>query len=79
MSRPNSIHAACVTTDMSLTPLMPSCSLFVTTHGSPLPEKGPPTLSLHAVLTAALTAFGDATLDLDDVEAMCASLMEQVS
>lgn len=56
-----------------------NCSLFITTNAQPLPATGaPPTLSLHALLTAAKIAFGTESLDLDDVEGMCASLMEQV-
>lgn len=53
--------------------------LFITTEGQPLPEKGPPTLSLDAILTTARVSFADPTLDLDDIECMCASLMDQVS
>ena len=52
--------------------------LFVTTSGTPLPPSGPPTLSLHALLTAARIAFTDPSLDVDDIESMCASLMDQV-
>ncbi|BGP16532.1 hypothetical protein JCM10213v2_004534 [Rhodosporidiobolus nylandii] len=61
-------------------------TLLVTTNGSPLPPSGPPTLSLHALLAAARIAFPPDTggvadrndeLDVDDVEAMCAGLMEQ--
>ncbi|GJN90758.1 hypothetical protein Rhopal_003772-T1 [Rhodotorula paludigena] len=52
--------------------------LFILTNGNPVPPTGPPTLSLHALLTAARLVFPDGdTLDIDDVEAMCASLMEQ--
>ncbi|BGP40393.1 hypothetical protein JCM10449v2_004355 [Rhodotorula kratochvilovae] len=55
--------------------------LYITTNGRPLPPSGPPTLSLHALLAAARAAFPpDAEgvpLDLDDVEGMCVSLMEQ--
>lgn len=53
--------------------------LFVLTSGSPAPPTGPPTLSLHALLRAAQVSFQDPTLDIDDVESMCVSLMEQVS
>lgn len=53
--------------------------LFVTSNGSPLPLSGPPTLSLHALLTAARISFQDSSLDIDDIESMCASLMDQVS
>lgn len=53
--------------------------LFVLTNGSPLPPTGPPTLSLHALLAAARLSFQDPSLDVDDVESMCVSLMEQVS
>ncbi|GAA6059040.1 hypothetical protein JCM10212_001265 [Sporobolomyces blumeae] len=52
-------------------------TLLITTNGHPLPPTGPPTLSLSALTTAAQYAFGDASLDVDDVECMCASLMEQ--
>ncbi|GAA5883372.1 hypothetical protein JCM3774_004865, partial [Rhodotorula dairenensis] len=51
--------------------------LFVLTNGSPLPPTGPPTLSLHALLAAARLSFQDPSLDVDDVESMCVSLMEQ--
>ena len=53
--------------------------LFVVTNGQPLPPTGPPSLSLHELLITARVAFGDQSLDIDDVESMCASLMEQVS
>lgn len=58
--------------------------LFITTNGRPLPPTGPPTLALSALLAAARLAFppdsggGGSDLDLDDVESMCVSLMEQV-
>ncbi|GAA5916123.1 hypothetical protein JCM6882_003943 [Rhodosporidiobolus microsporus] len=56
-------------------------TLYTLTSGSPLPPTGPPTLSLYALLTAARVAFPpDADgleLDIDDVEGMCVSLMEQ--
>ncbi|GAA5951322.1 hypothetical protein JCM21900_003837 [Sporobolomyces salmonicolor] len=52
-------------------------TLFVTTNGNPLPPAGPPTLSLHALTIAARLSFADPTLDVDDVESMCVSLMEQ--
>lgn len=53
--------------------------LFILTNGNPVPPTGPPTLSLHALLAAARLVFPDGdTLDIDDVEAMCASLLEQV-
>ncbi|BGP55701.1 hypothetical protein JCM8202v2_003308 [Rhodotorula sphaerocarpa] len=52
-------------------------TLFVLTNGSPAPPTGPPTLSLHALLRAAQVSFQDPTLDIDDVESMCVSLMEQ--
>ncbi|TNY24716.1 COP9 signalosome complex subunit 12 [Rhodotorula diobovata] len=57
--------------------------LFITTNGRPLPPTGPPTLALSALLAAARLAFppdsggGGSDLDLDDVESMCVSLMEQ--
>lgn len=51
----------------------------MTTSASPLPPSGPPTLSLDTLLIAARLAFDDYSLELDDVECMCASLMEQVS
>lgn len=54
-------------------------SLFVVSNGSPLPPTGPPTLSLHALLTTARMSFGDETLDVDDIECMCASLIDQVT
>lgn len=40
---------------------------------------GPPTLHLQLLLNAAKVAFDDDSLDLDDVEGMCVSLMDQVS
>ncbi|SCV71898.1 BQ2448_4592 [Microbotryum intermedium] len=52
-------------------------TLLIMTNGSPLPPSGPPTLSLHALVVTARIAFGDETLDLDDVEGMCTSLMDQ--
>ncbi|POY70448.1 hypothetical protein BMF94_6516 [Rhodotorula taiwanensis] len=52
-------------------------TLFVLTNGSPLPPTGPPTLSLQMLLVAARISFQDPTLDIDDVESMCVSLMEQ--
>lgn len=54
-------------------------SLFILSNGQPLPASGaPPTVSLQALTIAARLAFGDDTLDTDDVEGMCASLLEQV-
>ncbi|SGY23602.1 BQ5605_C019g08955 [Microbotryum silenes-dioicae] len=52
-------------------------SLLIMTHGKPLPPSGPPTLSLNALVVTARIAFGDQSLDLDDVEGMCTSLMDQ--
>ncbi|KWU47067.1 COP9 signalosome complex subunit 12 [Rhodotorula sp. JG-1b] len=52
-------------------------TLFVLTNGSPLPPTGPPTLSLHALLAASRLSFQDPSLDVDDVESMCVSLMDQ--
>ncbi|KAM0753006.1 COP9 signalosome complex subunit 12 [Meredithblackwellia eburnea MCA 4105] len=53
-------------------------TLFVATSGIPLPADGsPPKISLHALLTTTRIAFEDLTLDLDDVECMIASLIEQ--
>lgn len=41
-------------------------------------SSGPPTLPLSTMLTTAAVSFGHSEqLDQDDVEAMCASLMEQ--
>ena len=41
-------------------------------------SNGPPTLPLSTMLTAATVSFGQTEqLDQDDIEAMCASLMEQ--
>lgn len=41
-------------------------------------SNGPPTLPLSTLLSAAIVAFGESEqLDQDDIEAMCASLMEQ--
>lgn len=55
-------------------------SLFVASSGSPLPADGsPPKLSLHALLTTARLGSGDPSLDIDDIESMCASLVDQVS
>ncbi|ORY89349.1 COP9 signalosome complex subunit 12 [Leucosporidium creatinivorum] len=52
-------------------------TLFVVTKGRPQPPTGPPTLSLHALVTTARIAFSDPSLDVDDVESMCSSLMDQ--
>ncbi|KDE08854.1 hypothetical protein MVLG_00954 [Microbotryum lychnidis-dioicae p1A1 Lamole] len=52
-------------------------TLLIMTHGKPLPPSGPPTLSLNALVVTARIAFGDQSLDLDDVEGMCTSLMDQ--
>ncbi|GAA6001538.1 hypothetical protein JCM10207_006713 [Rhodosporidiobolus poonsookiae] len=53
-------------------------TLYITTNGAPLPPTGPPTLSLPLLLATARVAFpAGATLDIDDVEAMCAALVEQ--
>lgn len=52
-------------------------TLFVSTGGRPLPPTGPPTLSLDLILAAARLSFADPTLDVDDVEGMIASLMDQ--
>ncbi|KAL8293796.1 hypothetical protein RQP46_000497 [Phenoliferia psychrophenolica] len=54
-------------------------TLFVVSDGHPLPADGssPPTLSLHALLKTARVSFGDPTLDVDDVESMCISLVDQ--
>ncbi|KAM0791294.1 hypothetical protein ACM66B_005766 [Microbotryomycetes sp. NB124-2] len=52
-------------------------TLYVSTNGSPLPSTGPPTLSLHALTSAARISFQDASLDVDDVESMCAGMIEQ--
>ncbi|GAA5893551.1 hypothetical protein JCM8208_000827 [Rhodotorula glutinis] len=58
--------------------------LLITTNGRPLPPTGPPTLALSALLAAARVAMppdsgggGESELDLEDVESMCVSLMEQ--
>ncbi|GAA5975534.1 hypothetical protein JCM11641_004298 [Rhodosporidiobolus odoratus] len=55
-------------------------TLLVTTNGSPLPPAGPPNLSLLALLAAAKVAWPKEeaeVMDVDDVEGMCAGLMEQ--
>ncbi|GAA5854329.1 hypothetical protein JCM8547_001782 [Rhodosporidiobolus lusitaniae] len=53
-------------------------TLWVSTNARPLPPSGPPTLALYLLLSAARVSFPDGeTLDIDDVEGMCASLMEQ--
>ena len=43
----------------------------------PVPERSP-TLRLDVICKAAQFAFSDGSLDVDDIEAMCASLLEQV-
>lgn len=53
-------------------------TLFVVTNSSPIPPSGPPTLDLHCVVTTARLAFEDDTIDMDDVECICASLIDQV-
>lgn len=53
--------------------------LFVAHSGNPQPGTAPPTLPLKAFLATARLAFDDPSLDIDDVEAMCASLLDQVS
>jgi len=52
-------------------------TLFIANSGNPQPGTAPPTLSLKAFLATARCAFDDPTLDIDDVEAMCASLLDQ--
>lgn len=42
-------------------------------------SSGPPLLRLNALLSAAKQAFYDDLLDADDIEAMCVSLLDQVS
>lgn len=50
---------------------------MVANHGKPQPVTGPPTLKLNILLQTAKMAFADSTLDVEDVEAMCASLLDQ--
>lgn len=53
-------------------------TLYVATDAKPQPAAGPPQLSLHALLATAKVAFPDPLLDIDDVECVCATLIEQV-
>lgn len=64
---------------MSDGPLVLYISLLVHRANSvPAQSNGPPTLPLSKMLTAATVSFGQSEqLDQDDIEAMCASLMEQ--
>jgi len=72
--------------DLELTPpLAPPHRLLITTNGRPVPPSGPPTLALSALLAAARVAMppdrggdGESELEIEDVEGMCVSLMEQV-
>jgi hypothetical protein len=53
--------------------------LFISTNAQPLPPTGPPSLALSLVLKTARIAFGnELELDLDDIECICSSLMDQV-
>lgn len=53
-------------------------SVIIANGGKPQPTTGPPSIKLQVILPGARIAFNDATLDLDDIEAICASLLEQV-
>lgn len=53
--------------------------MFIANASKPIQQStGPPTLKLQSFLTAAKLAFNDELLDLEDIEAMCASLLDQV-
>ncbi|CAD6581368.1 MAG: hypothetical protein CYPHOPRED_001560 [Cyphobasidiales sp. Tagirdzhanova-0007] len=52
-------------------------TLFIAHSGQPQSGTGPPTLPFKTFLATAKFAFNDSTLELDDIEAMCASLLDQ--